>query len=279
MKKKIFALAMTAVMSFSMMLTTMADTNEVSNTIWWDAWTPSYEVADGATVEFDIDVKGGAEIWSNVNTVFVNVPTDGKTEPSAANYTGYKEYYVARGDNYGWGDSKTSVSFEGGIALLDGNDAFKAMMEDAHLDITITKNGNTVVYKYDATGANGTTTTRTATITADTSEGLYVFFTGDAGVSMTVSTEASPAEVSADNPENNTTPAGDGDTTVTEEKTEDDATKKTVTDTSKEVTKAQINTDRHKNDVEGMSPVVIVVLVVVVVVVVVGIAVATRKKE
>ena len=42
------------------------------------------------------------------------------------------------------------------------------------------------------------------TAMADTSEGLYVFFTGDAGVSMTVSTEASPIPSEGNNTGNNT---------------------------------------------------------------------------
>lgn len=288
MKRKLLAVMSTAVMSISMMFTALADTNEISNEAWWDAWTPAYEIKDGASIEFDIDVKGGAEVWSNVNAVFANVPTDGKTEPSADNYEGYQEYYVARGDNYGWGDA--SVTYDGGMASLDGNDAFIAMMADAHLDITITKTGDTIVYKYDATGANGTTATRTATITADTSAGLYVFFTGDTGVSMKVSTSETPA-LSGAGSSNNTAAEKDttvGETTAKEEKTtaenkKENTEEKTTTkkdNTVKSTTKTQTSAKTDATENSGQTnPIVIVVIAVVAVVVVAGIIVATKKKD
>ncbi len=197
--KKFFAVAMATVMTLAMSVSAFA-----ADTIsggWWTAWTPGYEVKD--TVEFDIEVKGGAENWNNISAVFVNVATDGKTAPSADNFEGYKEYAVVRADSWGWGggdnlscDGKAieyTSTLEDANASGDAWDEFKAVMADAHIDATVTKTATGFELKYDVKGANGTSYTYTAKTEADTSAGLYVFFVCDTS-EVTVAKVEAPAQ-------------------------------------------------------------------------------------
>ena len=180
MKKKFFAVALATTMAVSTVMTASAET--ISGA-WWTSWSQGYEVADGETVEFDMELKGGDAVWNNVAAVFVNGKTTGTTAP-ADEVAGYKEYAVVRGDNWGWGggDNKTvdgnDISYQGGIADL-GDADFIATMKDAHLEVSVTREGNDIEYTYTAIGANGIETTRTVNFTSDLSEGCYVFFVSD----------------------------------------------------------------------------------------------------
>ena len=201
--KKILAAVLAGVTVLGSALTVSAATVDGSAG-WWKAWSEGYEVADGKTVEFDIDVKGGPDLWSNVAAVFANVKTDGKDDPNnTKDSTGYKEYAVIRGDNWGWGggDNKTlagnDISYDGGVASVADDATFIAMMKDAHLDVKISRSGNNITYVYDATGKDGTKTTRTAKFTDDLSAGCYVFFVPDTSTftvtQVTSSDAAAPA--------------------------------------------------------------------------------------
>ena len=67
MKKKFFAVAMATTMALSTAMSASAATVEGA---WWTQWTEGYELADGATLEFDVTVKGGDAVWNNVAAVF-----------------------------------------------------------------------------------------------------------------------------------------------------------------------------------------------------------------
>lgn len=263
MKKKLLTLALTATMAISTVISAFA-----ADTIsggWWSAWTPGYEVKD--SVEFDIEVKGGAENWNNVSAVFVNKATTGTKAPADEVGADYKEYAVVRADNWGWGggdnlsvDGK-AIEYTSDIqdAGNDGDtwDDFKAIMKDAHIDATVTKTATGIELKYAVTGANGQSFNYTAKTDVDTSAGLYVFFACDT------------SEV--------TVALADG---AKEEATTDDEKKTEAKDDEKTTTKAPVTTKAPAEDKEdGMNPVVIVVIVVVAVVVVAGIVVATKKKN
>lgn len=221
MKKKFFAVALATTMTVSTVMTASAET--ISGA-WWTAWSQGYEVADGETVEFDMELKGGNAPWNNVAAVFVNGKTTGTTAP-ADEVAGYKEYAVVRGDNWGWGggDNKTvdgnDISYQGGIADL-GEADFIATMKDAHLEVSITREGNDIEYTYTAIGANGIETTRTVNFTSDLSEGCYVFFVSD-GSTVDISL------VEEDSSEDSTDDTKKDDTTKeTTTKKEESTTKK-----------------------------------------------------
>lgn len=221
MKKKFFAVALATTMTVSTVMTASAET--ISGA-WWTSWSQGYEVADGETVEFDMELKGGNAPWNNVAAVFVNGKTTGTTAP-ADEVAGYKEYAVVRGDNWGWGggDNKTvdgnDISYQGGIADL-GEADFIATMKDAHLEVSITREGNDIEYTYTAIGANGIETTRTVNFTSDLSEGCYVFFVSD-GSTVDISL------VEEDSSEDSTDDTKKDDTTKeTTTKKEESTTKK-----------------------------------------------------
>lgn len=200
MRKKLLTVALAATMAVSSVLSAAAA--ELSGA-WWTAWSESYEIADGATVEFDIDVKGGDTVWNNVAAVFTNSKITGTQAPADEAGASYKEYAVVRGDNWGWGggDNKSSagsdITYEGGIADL-GDADFIATMKDCHLDITITRSGNDITMVTKGTGTNGKTFTRTAKFTDDLSAGVNVFFVPDTST-ITV------AKAAADTPATPTT--------------------------------------------------------------------------
>lgn len=229
MKKKFFAVALATTMTVSTVMTASAET--ISGA-WWTAWSQGYEVADGETVEFDMEIKGGNAPWNNVAAVFVNGKTTGTTAP-ADEVAGYKEYAVVRGDNWGWGggDNKTvdgnDISYQGGIADL-GEADFIATMKDAHLEVSVTREGNDIEYTYTAIGANGIETTRTVNFTSDLSEGCYVFFVSD-GSTVDISL------VEEDSSEDSTDDTKKDDTTKeTTTKKEESTTKKEESTTKKE---------------------------------------------
>lgn len=211
MKKKILAVALAAVMTISSAVSAMAAS--ISGA-WWTAWTESYEIKDGATVEFDITVKGGDAVWNNVAAVFTNSKITGTQAPADEAGASYKEYAVVRGDNWGWGggDNKSSdgsdITYEGGIADL-GDADFIATMKDATLHVTITRSGNDITYVYDLTGANGKTAKRTAKFTADLSAGAYVFFVPD-----TATIDVTPVNAAAPSTDDPTTAANNNAATT-----------------------------------------------------------------
>lgn len=235
MKKKFFAVALATTMTVSTVMTASAET--ISGA-WWTSWSQGYEVADGETVEFDMELKGGDAVWNNVAAVFVNGKTTGTTAP-ADEVAGYKEYAVVRGDNWGWGggDNKTvdgnDISYQGGIADL-GDADFIATMKDAHLEVSVTREGNDIEYTYTAIGANGIETTRTVNFTSDLSEGCYVFFVSD-GSTVDISL------VEEDSSEDSTDDTKKDDTTETTTK-KDDATKETTTKKEESTTKKEEST-------------------------------------
>ena len=206
MRKKLLTVALAATMAVSSVFSAVAA--ELSGA-WWTAWSESYEIADGATVEFDVDVKGGDAVWNNVAAVFTNSKITGTQAPADEAGASYKEYAVVRGDNWGWGggDNKSSagsdITYEGGIADL-GDADFVATMKDCHLDITITRSGNDITMVTKGTGTNGKTFTRTAKFTDDLSAGVNVFFVPDTST-ITV------AKASAGS-KDNVTPSKTGDT-------------------------------------------------------------------
>ena len=235
MKKKFFAVALATTMTVSTVMTASAET--ISGA-WWTSWSQGYEVADGETVEFDMELKGGDAVWNNVSAVFVNGKTTGTTAP-ADEVAGYKEYAVVRGDNWGWGggDNKTvdgnDISYQGGIADL-GDADFIATMKDAHLEVSVTREGNDIEYTYTAIGANGIETTRTVNFTSDLSEGCYVFFVSD-GSTVDISL------VEEDSSEDPTDDTKKDDTTEATTK-KDDATKETTTKKEESTTKKEEST-------------------------------------
>ena len=259
MKKKFLTLALTASMvlgsAFSAFATTISGA-------WWTAWTEGYEIADGATVEFDIDVKGGDLVWNNVAAVFVNSKTTGTQAPADEVGADYKEYAVIRGDNWGWGggDNKSlsggDITYEGGVADL-GDADFIATMKDCHIDATITRSGNDITMVYNGTGANGMTFTRTAKFSEDMSAGSYVFFVSDnAEVTVTKVESGAPAEdttTAAEN-ESTTVPSSNGKDPEAEPTTGEENTSGSAAEDEAGVVSAEVVAEIAKSAVVEGAP-------------------------
>ncbi len=72
---------------------------------------------------------------------------------ATADYPDYAEYAVFRADNWGWG-----VSY--GTHNADTNfnfDEMAGVMQDAHVVLEVTNNGDTADVKFDITAADGQT--------------------------------------------------------------------------------------------------------------------------
>ena len=234
MKKKLLTAALAATMVVGSTLSAMAAPVEISGG-FWTAWTPGYEVKDGSTVEFDIDVKTTASAnWNGVVAVFVNKATTGTVAPKDEVGADYKEYAVIRTDSWGWGGgdnlsidkkaieystkhdtedvfSTTNVNGDN-EGVIDKWDDFVSILKDAHIDAKVSKSGEDLTLNYVVTGKNGHGFTYEAKTKADTSAGCYVFFVCDnaevtvtqvtgsnAGSSETTTTKA-PAETTTEAP-------------------------------------------------------------------------------
>ncbi len=194
--KKIFAVAVATVMTLAMSVSAFAaDSVTVKNVGWWDAWTPSYELADGATLEFDVDMKtAGAAVYQNFNMVFCNVATDGKTAPKAptaedpAGFEGYAEYVVLRSDNFGWGTDYANTKYTTEEFLYQGDTVdYAKMLTGGKWDVTISRAGNKITVDYVITTSEAKTIKCGYEVNAtDLSKGCHVFFTGDAGAEFTL---------------------------------------------------------------------------------------------
>ena len=189
-RKRILALLLVAVLIVMQVSSAVAGTNTVTNSAWWDDWTQTYEIADGATVRLHVDmVTAGSAVYQNLNAVFCNVATDGETIP--ADISGYAEYVVLRSDNYGWGDYYGTTTYTGTDYLYDASISdYSAILTGADYDITITRDGTAIDYDIVITESDGITQLNCGyeivIASLSDSDSLYVLFTGDAGASFDV---------------------------------------------------------------------------------------------
>lgn len=192
MKKKIFALALAAVMLVSGAMTAMAAT-EVDCSGWWIAHSEGYEVtAEGVTLEFKSTTY--ADATANWNTpIYVIYSADEAFAGGAAVSTapGYAEYFVMRSDLYGWSGAAIDASLTG----KNTNDAEYANLitkegvpaDDAAWATWLTANKAGVDCKVTAKldGSNAVVTIEnngvksTAKIPVDTSKKVYVSLGGE----------------------------------------------------------------------------------------------------
>ena len=228
--KKILVIALAALMLAVMAVPAFAAESVTITGGFWSAWTPAYEIAVGETLEFDMEVKGGAAGWNTFFAVVSNQAFEGGVGVSAPHLVeGYAEHVLLRADNYGWSgyydtydgtetpqvDAEGNVTDDDGIAttftsdLADANesgdywDEFVAAYADAHVDATVERTATTMVFTYNVTGANGTTFTHTATqIFPEDLGDTYVFFGSD-GSEVTVT----PVEEAPETPDQGTTDA------------------------------------------------------------------------
>ncbi len=182
--KKILTLVLAAIMLVLMSAWVFAaESEKVSCTGFWSDWTHSYEITDEPLV---LDIKhtsNGAENYDGIVAVFTSVYVDGKADP-ALNTEGYSEYAVIRGDSWGWNyKDGGSAKFTSTLVDVNGNgdawDEYRGIMASCDIVATFEKTVSGFKFTYDVSGDNGSDFVYTAEYNCDTSEGLYVFFTGE----------------------------------------------------------------------------------------------------
>ncbi|MCR4897477.1 MAG: LamG domain-containing protein [Lachnospiraceae bacterium] len=117
---------------------------------FWTEFTPVWAVPEGEsrTIGFT-NYTDGAENWDN----FVVILQNTEFGHSADAAEGYAEYAVVRADNYGWG-----AGYDGVVTPeCDWNwDTFKDDINGAHIDLTVTNNGDTADITFTARTTAGT---------------------------------------------------------------------------------------------------------------------------
>ena len=142
---------------------------------WWKYFSPRLKVPTDGSVSYEMDVYSVAgDNWHGPVAIL-------NTEAAV-------EYAVLRMDNFGWGASYDASSNAGDWNWV----LFKPMLDNAHVKITATGNGTTVVLRYDVLWANGDVHYQQYTITPETPDDVYfsitvdhcyaVFVPGDYGV-------------------------------------------------------------------------------------------------
>ena len=115
------------------------------NSAWWTYFAPDRKVPSGESVSYEMDVYSvAAENWQSP----VAILRKGDLALGGAG-----EYAVVRIDNYGWGSNFVNADEN---KESDWNwDLFKPMLNNAHVKITATNNGDNAVIRYDVSWANG----------------------------------------------------------------------------------------------------------------------------
>lgn len=114
--------------------------------------------------------SGGSNNWEN----WVLAVTNGK----APGEDGYAEYFVLRADAYGWGPE--GGTYDGANISHNFNwDNFISEMNGAYVDITLTRNENTITMSTLVTGASGQTYTYNFSYTGELEETVSAFITGE----------------------------------------------------------------------------------------------------
>ena len=135
------------------------------STAFWGAHGKGYAVEEGTplTIEFD-NYSKAVENWQNFVMVFTN---DGESS-KAIGTDCHAEYAVVRADNWGWGGGNGNSS-NGTAYVFESTcpdwETFKSIMKDAHVALTVERNGATV--KATANIVSNTDNTKTFVYKAD----------------------------------------------------------------------------------------------------------------
>jgi len=105
MKKKLLTLAMAAVMTVSSAFAAFAE--DVDCTGWWVAHSAGVEVTtDGVEVTFtNTTYESATANWNGPIWVLYSADEAFAGSGTCNTAAGYNEYWVMRGDNYGWGNN------------------------------------------------------------------------------------------------------------------------------------------------------------------------------
>lgn len=179
MKKTLFAVALTAVMTVAGAVSAFAADDTLDCPGFWAAHTAGYEVtAEGFEVTCTSTTY--ADVSANWNTPFYVVYT---ADEAMVNGTNYVEYLVARSDIWCWSPNGDAVAGLGDgyvwkTDLTDAWESWESWVAANQAGVTVTVKaklvGSTAVITMENRGAIST-----ATIPVDTSKKVYVSLSGD----------------------------------------------------------------------------------------------------
>lgn len=238
---KVFAVALAASMAFSTpyasaALVTTSTTYEgtqgqfsKATDAFCVAWSDFYRVSGDFDVTFEFNNKGDqTSNWCNYVVMFTNA-IDYIEGNARDNAPGYKEYYLLRSDDWGWGNN----DFEGFSNLTpEGNEVkythdwpdwetFLAMMADAKISMNITRTGNDFAVKAVINGADSKTYNYGVTFTMAADKDMNIVFSSD-NAEVTMLSFKDNKAASTDAPDATNPPADDTQTPDTTNPPADD---------------------------------------------------------
>lgn len=138
---------------------------------WWTEFSNYFRIPANGSMKFKFtNHTSGVGNWNNWNIALTTDDERGGSD--------YAEYVVLRSDLYGWGDAYGSGSWtnEG----YGDWDAFRADMEGAVVEVTVTRSGENTIMDAVATAPNGTVYRETFTTKCGTGDDVMrVFFIVD----------------------------------------------------------------------------------------------------
>lgn len=133
-----------------------------------------YELADDATRNFKLKVRGGEGAWNNVALMISANQTDGSVKPD-------EKYGTIRGDNWGWGSEvgNDAANVKWDMGVDNGN--LISVMKNADIDVKIQRKGDKIIYTMKAVNGDATYD-RVATFTHAVNVPTYVSFAADTSI-------------------------------------------------------------------------------------------------
>ncbi len=133
-----------------------------------------YELADDATRNFKLKVRGGDAVWNNVALMISSNQTDGSAKPD-------EKYGTIRGDNWGWGDEVGNDAANVTWDMGADNGNLVSVMKNADIDVKIQRKGDKIIYTMKAVNGDATYD-RVATFTHAVNVPTYVSFAADTSI-------------------------------------------------------------------------------------------------
>lgn len=144
---------------------------EDNKTAFWGAHSPSYQLADGQALHIEFrNYNGNGNAYNN----YVLACSNNRERNDDA--SGYKEFFVARADNHGWGNDWSSINRN--YSCNWGNN-FVSMMNGAWVTMDIQHFNNAVKVETTVTALNGQTFTDSFTDNSVLDDVVRVFLTVD----------------------------------------------------------------------------------------------------
>lgn len=136
---------------------------------WWTVFSDLVRFKDSVHFGFYNYNNNTVNNWCN----WVVVVTNGKNRDEE----GYAEYFVLRSDAYGWGDANYNAANITSNFVFDDQNTFNLDMNGAYVDLTLTREENTINMRTVVTAASGTVYNYSFSYTGQLEETIGAFLT------------------------------------------------------------------------------------------------------